>query len=244
MIHAEEAIDPVAFARRRLGFHPDPVQSVVLDPTHRRGMLNCCRQWGKSTTLAALTVWKAFHFPESLTIVASPSARQSGEFVYKAAGLLRRLGIKPRGDGENGISLLLPNGARILGLPGDGDTTRGFSNVELLLFEEASRVSDEFYGALRPMLATNERASLWLISTPNGRQGFFYEEWIRPDTDWLRITAPATECPRISARFLAEERRHQTDNYFRQEYLCEFLLADFAYFNPETVEAAFRPYPE
>ena len=31
---------------------------------------------------------------------------------------------------------------------------------------------------------------------------------------------------------------------FRQEYLCEFLAADHAYFDPEAVADAFRPRSE
>ena len=46
------ASNAVAFARTRLDFHPDPVQTRVLDPNIRHGTLNCTRQWGKSTTLA------------------------------------------------------------------------------------------------------------------------------------------------------------------------------------------------
>ncbi len=58
-------------------------------------------------------------------------------------------------------------------------------------------MSDEFYASLRPMIATNDKAALWLMSTPNGRQGFFYEEWIRPDSDWVRIEAPAARLIRL-----------------------------------------------
>ncbi len=235
-----EAFEYLTFARDRLGFHPDPVQARVLDPTVRRGILNCCRQWGKSTTVAVRAVQRAYHHPESLTLVASPSARQSAEFVRKAAAFLRLLGIRPRGDGDNQISLLLPNGSRIVGLPGKETTIRGFSNVSLLLIDEASRVPDELYGALRPMIATDPRASIWLMSTPNGRQGFFYDEWISTTVNWLRIEAPATTCPRIAAEFLEEERRLHLDQYFRQEYLCEFTAADFAYFDPDAVRDAFR----
>jgi hypothetical protein len=86
-------------------------------------------------------------------IVASPSHRQSGEFVRKAAGMVRRLGIKPQGDGDNDISLELPNRSRIVGLPGVEGTVRGFSAVSLMLIDEASRVDDGMYQALRPMLA-------------------------------------------------------------------------------------------
>ena len=43
-------MDVVAFARESLAFVPDPDQIRALDPAIRRGLLNCCRQWGKSTT--------------------------------------------------------------------------------------------------------------------------------------------------------------------------------------------------
>jgi hypothetical protein len=237
---SRQSVNPVAFARDRLAFHPDPDQARVLDPSVRRGILNCCRQWGKSTTVAVLAVWEAFYHPGSLTIVASPSARQSAEFVRKAAAFLRSLGIRPRRDGDNPISLALPNGSRIAGLPGNEDTIRCFSNVALLLIDEASRVPAELYQAVRPMVAANERAAIWLMSTPNGRQGFFYDEWTAPDSDWIRIETPATRCPRIRPAFLEEERRHMTGQQFRQEYLCEFIAADFAYFDPEAVDDAFR----
>ena len=238
-------VDVIAFARERLAFHPDPDQAPALDPSIRRGLLNCCRQWGKSTTVAIRAVHQAFHYPESLTIIASPSGRQSAEFVRKAGGFLRLLGITPRGDGDNLISLALPNRSRIVGLPGCETTIRGFSNVALLLIDEASRVPDELYHAVRPMVAANADAAIWLMSTPNGRQGFFYDEWSQGGPSaWTRIETPATQCPRIRPEFLAEERRHITDQMFRQEYLCEFLAADHAYFDPEAVADAFRPRSE
>ena len=235
--------DPIAFARERLDFHPDDTQALVLDPRVPRGILNCCRQWGKSTTVAVLAVWRAFHFPGSLIIVAGPTARQSGEFIFKAAGLLRLLGIQPRGDGYNKISLLLPNGSRLIGIPGNEGGIRGFSRVDLLLIDEAARVRDELYLALRPMLATSERGAIWLLSTPFGRRGFFYDEWVNAEANWTRIHAPATACPRINPEYLAEERLHHTDQNFRQEYLCEFVAADHAYFDPDAVADAFRKRP-
>ena len=43
----------------------------------------------------------------------------------------------------------LPNGSRIVGLPGREATGRGVSAVNLLLTDEAARVSDELYNAVR-----------------------------------------------------------------------------------------------
>jgi hypothetical protein len=56
------------------------------------------------------------------------------------------------------MSLLFPNGSRIVGLPGIEVTVRGFSAVSLLLIDEASRVDDAMYKALHPMLAVGQAA--------------------------------------------------------------------------------------
>ena len=76
-----------AWAAERLGFVPDAVQARVLDTETRRGVLNCTRQWGKSTVTAAKAVHHAFTKAGSLVIVVSPSSRQSSEFVRKASGI-------------------------------------------------------------------------------------------------------------------------------------------------------------
>lgn len=117
------------FARDVLGFSADKKQSAVLDSTAKRGILNCTRQWGKSTLLAAKAVHRGWTQPGSLILVASPSERQSAEFLRKAAEFLRRLGVRRKGDGDNATSLALPNGSRIIGLPGTEGTVRGFSAV-------------------------------------------------------------------------------------------------------------------
>jgi hypothetical protein len=124
-------VDALRFARERLGFSPDAKQAAVMSGKIRRGLLNCTRQWGKSTITAAMAVHRAWTVPESLTIAVSPSGRQSGEFLRKASGFVRKLGIRTRGDGDNEISLLFPNGARVVGLPGSESTVRGFSAVSV-----------------------------------------------------------------------------------------------------------------
>src|SRR5437016_13539768 len=72
------------WVQRELGFEPDAAQKRVLNTNSRRVLLNCTRQWGKSTTTAAKAVHHAQTTPGSLTLVVSPSARQSGEFLRKA----------------------------------------------------------------------------------------------------------------------------------------------------------------
>ena len=45
--------------RRELEFRPDCTQEKVLDAAGKRVLLNCTRQWGKSTVTAAKAVYQA-----------------------------------------------------------------------------------------------------------------------------------------------------------------------------------------
>jgi len=226
------------WVRAKLGFEPDATQARVLDTAGRRVLVNCTRQWGKSTVAAARAVMEAERKAGSLTMVASPSARQSGEFLRKAAGFVRKLGHRVKGDGDNEMSLAFPNGSRIVGLPGSEGTVRGFSNVSLMLVDEAARVEEEIYRAVSPTLAVSE-GGLWLMSTPWGRRGFFWEAWSKGGPEWERVSVTAAECGRIGEVFLAEERRMQGDRSFRREYCCEFVEAEDTLFDQELIEAAF-----
>ena len=112
-------------SREGLGFAPDEKQAEVLRSDAKRGILNCTRQWGKSTIAALKAVHRAYMTPGSLVLVASPGERQSAEFLRKASELVGRLGLRPRGDGDNKISLGFPNGSRIVGLTGNREHCAG-----------------------------------------------------------------------------------------------------------------------
>lgn len=217
------------FARERLGFHSDSKQEELLRSgsggTAGRQIVNCTRQWGKSTVAAVLAVHRAVFAKKSVVVVACPTEKQSAELVFKAREFLRRLGVKFKTDGAHRISLELENGSRIVGIPGKEQTLRGFSAVSLLVIDEAARVEDSVYKALRPMLAVGS-GDLWLLSTPFGKRGFFYENWASGSEEWTRTTVRATECERINAGFLEEERRQLGEMWFRQEYMCEFIDAE------------------
>ena len=156
-----------------------------------------------------------------MILVVSPSERQSREFLRKAKTFARRLRLPIKKDGDNDVSLEFPNASRIVGIPGKEETVRGFSALSLLLIDEAARVSDDLFNSVTPMLAIGG-GDLWLMSTPHGKVGFFYEAWAKGGSDWTRISVAATDCPRIKKSFLEQERQRMGDRWFRQEYLCEF----------------------
>jgi hypothetical protein len=78
-VELEDSSDLVLFARERLGFAPDAQQEELLRTGSKRVLLNCTRQWGKSTVAAVRAVHRAWYSPGSMVLVVSPGLRQSGD---------------------------------------------------------------------------------------------------------------------------------------------------------------------
>ncbi len=206
----------------RAGFTPDAWQANLLRSTAKQMILLCSRQSGKSTVSSLLALHEALHQPAALILLLSPSLRQSQELFRKvknAYGALEAEAVTARE--ESALRMEFSNGSRIVALPGKEETIRGFSGVSLLIVDEASRVADELYQAVRPMLAVSG-GRIVLLSTPFSQRGFFHHEWTAGGADWQRVKITAYECPRILRVWLEQERRAIPDNVFRSEYLCEF----------------------
>jgi hypothetical protein len=75
------------------------------------------------------------------------------------------------------------------------------------------------------------------LTTPFGKRGFFYNEWTG-DGPWDRVRITASECPRISEKFLAEERSSLGERWFLQEYCCSFEENEGGVFAYADIEAA------
>jgi hypothetical protein len=229
------ALDRVAFARA-LGLEPDGWQEELLRSTSVRLLLNCSRQSGKSTMTAVIALHRALYYPGSLILCLAPALRQSQELFSKVLGFYRDLGRPVSPQGERKLSLELENRSRIVTLPGSEKTIRGFSGTSLLILDEAARVDDELYFAVRPMLAVSGGA-LMMMSTPYGKRGVFYEEWTS-GRGWERYEVPARDCPRISEAFLEEERAALPPFTYRQEYECSFEDTEDQVFTSELIDSA------
>jgi len=234
-------LDPPRWCREALGYHPDEwAQKVMMSPA-RYVIENVSRQAGKSTCSAAIAVHRAIFFPGSLILVVSPTLRQSGELQRKCMKFYNIVDPKHGGLAEDTkLSVLLTNGSRIVALPGQEDNLRGYSAPDLIIEDESSRVKDDLYTAVRPMLATNQ-GRLILLSTPNGKTGHFHKIWTEGGPEWLKIKVTADQIPRISPEFLANERLNMTESQFLQEYFGEFQEAEGAVFSSDLFRSLANP---
>jgi hypothetical protein len=216
--------DPMALAAR-VGIELDLRQRDVLTTDAAAIALLWARQTGKSTVAALLALYVALSRPGSLTLILSPGERQSKLLFKTVMRFYRRAGHPVPADVENKLSLELANGSEIHALPGSEATVRGFSGVDLLIVDEAARVADDLYNAVRPMLAVS-RGRLVLLTTPAGKRGFFWRAWTEGGDGWHRSKATVYDNPRIDPAWIALERAAIGEWWFSQEHLVEFVDTD------------------
>ena len=185
----------------------------------RQILLNCCRQAGKSTVTSALALHTALFQPRQLVLLLSPGLRQSSEIFRKVVQAYNAIGRPVKAVHETQLQMELANGSRILCLPGQEATIRGFT-PNLLAIDEAARVPDDLYRSVRPMLAVSQ-GRLIALSTPFGQRGWYHDEW-QGTGSWRRVQVTWRDCPRISPEFIQEECRALGENWVKQEYECMF----------------------
>ena len=231
------ALDPARLMTAS-GMEPDEWQRRILRSGWERALLLCSRQAGKSSVTAALGLHRALYHEGSLVLLVAPSLRQSRELFSKVWGFYRAAGMPGEVEKKSALRATFEGGSRIIALPGKEGTIRGFSGVDLLVIDEAARVEDELYNALRPMLAVSG-GRLVALTTPAGRRGWFYEAYTSAEEEWQRERITAADCPRISEAFLEQERRELGRYFFEQEYECRFHDAEGSLFTRAEIDGAF-----
>jgi hypothetical protein len=225
-----------------LGLDPDEWQYEVLESDSKRILLNCARQTGKSSIVAVMALHHALYTPGAMVIVISHTLEQAKESFRKITDYYKQIGRPVLSITESVHRLELQNKSRIIALTGQApDSIRGYSDVTLLIIDEAAQVHEKAYTNARPMLNISD-GKIVLLSTPHGKRGFFWQAW-ENETEWLKIEINADQCPRFKKAFIMEEKARMLDWEFKQEYYCFFAEAIDSVFRAEDIEAAFN-HPE
>ncbi|MGZ4865463.1 MAG: terminase large subunit domain-containing protein [Halobacteriota archaeon] len=232
-----KSVNPIRFAQS-LGFKLDAWQRNLLLSNNKRVLLLAARQVGKSTASSILALHYSLNNPDSLVLVLSPSLRQSGELFKCIIRFYRDAGRPVPPETETALALKMTNGSRIVSLPSNESTIRGFSGVNLVIIDEAALVPDSLYLSVRPMLAVSE-GRLIALGTPHGCRGWFYETWANSD-EFKKIKITADQCPRISNEFLEQERKALGQYWYKQEYFCEFHQNEASLFHYDVIRRAIR----
>lgn len=174
-----------------LGFKAYPWQRRLLESWHKRKLVNGARQGGKSTIISAKPCHKGRFTPGSLSIIAAATLRQAKQDRRKVADFIGHDRHYPKLVRNSDEEIELANGSRIIVVPATETSARGDSSPDLIILDEAARIDDVVYqSGIRPMLVDNPKCELVVISTPNGRQGFFWRAWKSSRWERYEIRAP------------------------------------------------------
>ncbi len=200
-------------------------------------MTLCTRRAGKSQSVACRTLARCL-LKKTHVRVYNPTGDQSKEFINLAREMNDALGCPVPLKRESQTELAWINGSRMIAMPDSPKGSRG-PTPDLIVLDEGAQVSDELYFSLKPMMLLG-KAEMMALSTPYGKQGWFFDIWDTPAklAHWRTFRITADECPRIDRLILEEHRATMPARWFDQEYFTVFNSAIDSVFGKEVIESA------
>ncbi len=145
---------------------------------------------------------------------------------------------------NNTTALTLSNRSHIECVSGEQRSPKGITS-DLIVFDEAAYIYDNYYDKARKTAMARPEARYIALTTPNGKQGWFYNLWMKAEQArldgkipaWETIYAIDDDCDWLpKSYFEAERAEAKTDAMYRQEMKCEFLDIERAAFSIEQFE--------
>lgn len=198
----------------------DPWQKELIDSKGDEVIISG-RQCGKSTATSILAAKTALKNPNEFILIGAYVIDQA-QLIFRKIHeyLLAKAPKKIRGRVTLNF-LELKNGSKILCRPiGDtGAGMRGFS-ATMVIIDEAAFVPDRAWEAIEPVISVTKGRTI-LLSTPQGKRGFFYKASINPN--YSKKIVSARDCPRHTKKFLDQKQSEMSPIAFATEYLGEFI---------------------
>jgi len=102
--------------------------------------------------------------------------------------------------------------------------------IDILIPDEAAYMPEAIWASVTPMLLTSG-GNIWLVSTPNSREGYFYDAYTNPDMGFKTFHVNSEEVAEqrpepqrsIMLNYLKSEKARMTDLQYAQQYLAQFL---------------------
>lgn len=214
---------------RSIGFPLFDWQVDVIDSPSKRKVVNGARQSGKSTVMSAVPCHTAKYYPGSLSIILAPTEKQANEDMEKVKQFIALDLEYPDRVKDSNEEIKLKNGSRIIVVTASERSARGFSKPRVVLMDEASRIDDLTYtSGVRAMTTNSPDSEIILISTPFGRNGFFFRAMSGDGNNWERyeVRSPYMVDPTDDRRIVPYT---QTEDLYRQAMASKGVKA---YFSP------------
>lgn len=198
----------------------DPWQKEVLEQKKDVCIVSG-RQCGKSTVVALLAAQTALKIPNSYILIGAYVIDQTELLFWKIKDYIETKHASQVVGRMTLHFLKLKNGSIII-CKAIGDTGAGMRGptATMVIIDEAAFVPDRAWIAIEPVISV-AKGRIILLSTPQGKKGFFYEAYKNPDFYVKKVSA--RDCPRHTKAFLDKKQAELSPVAFATEYLGEFL---------------------
>lgn len=239
--HRERVEAHTKFYDLELEFTPKKGQRKIIELGHNRNIrkivVNVFRQYGKSFVCRYLALeW--MQTPETVVGYVTQTSRLAKDIYKKFVNMFPDVLIKSK-DGKDFI-IELVNGSKLIFFSVEQtNAIRGFT-LDYLIWDEVSHsreytVDGEhiYYNIISPLMDAKGKKEIY-ISTPNGAQGFFYNESMKglngtEGYAYIKISVEDDETK--SKKWIKEKREGYPELSWRQEYMCEFLEGGLSFFS-------------
>jgi len=207
------------------------------------------RQIGFSQVFAIEAIYTAINYPQSTILMVSRNQNLAANVLRYCAIAYHNLRSLPQTRKLNQSEIELPNGSRIISLPANPTSGRGYAATVVYLDEFAYAAYDEeIYQSISPALS--QGGQLIVGSTPNGMGNKFAELWHQQE-GFRYFRHPWHHCPRYYSQedrengvpheqtaWYRRERPKYTAQQWAAEFDCDFVISGDAVFDQQCIQAA------
>jgi len=228
-------MDVIDFIEKYMKLEGKPIElydyqkDILRDDSDYR-IINKSRQVGISTTIALEALTYALGKHDCTVLMVSVAERQSKELLDKVKRAYDSLPktIQVPLETETKKKVVFRNGSRIISLPNNPRTVRGYRADRVYLDEFANfEKSNKIWEAIMPSVSRGGKVTI--CSTPLGKLGKFYELWADAE-DFSKHEIPWEMCPDIEDQIERIKSGMPDETQFKQEYCCEFIDESMSFF--------------
>ena len=185
---------------------------------------------GKTYLLENLLIKTALEKPGSKSFMISPVNSQNNRVFLEISKAVRELTSQINGST---MKITFRNGSTLdFKSAESGDSIRGYTvkNGGILVVDEACYINQEVFEIILP-LVSKEHCSLVLASTPDKMSGFFYDMYVKEDSNIISINWSKYYQEMYTEEELEFYRSVYSDRRFRTEILGEFAVGEGTVFS-------------
>ena len=211
-------------------------QQDIYDKMHSDSCRNLVclmsRQIGKTVIAEVLLIEYLLTRPDSFNAYISPSFSQGRKVFSEIMALIEPTGMILKANASE-LLIKTKNNAQLKFFSMESPTAiRGYTINGLLVLDEAAYFptvlpngEDPYSNVIFPITKARKPKTL-IISTPNGKQGFFYEAYLKAlnkAKGYELVKADIYDDQLVTAAEIEEIKRTVSPLAFQQEFLVQFL---------------------